>query len=75
MKNRKAVFSIGGMDCTNCGVGIEKMLKKHKGVKAANVSFATNRAEVEFEEGKTTVSDLKGAIVKQGYEAKVVDIQ
>ncbi len=75
MKNRKAVFSVGGMDCAGCSVGIEKTLKKLKGVKAANVSFATGKAEVEFEEGTTTVSQLKDAIVKQGYEAKVADIQ
>ncbi len=75
MKNRKAVFSVGGMDCTACGVGIEKALKKTKGVKAANVSFTSGKAEVDFEEGATTVTKIREAISKQGYEAKVVDIQ
>ena len=74
-RSHKAVFSVGGMDCTACGIGIEKALKKVKGVKSANVSFTAGKADVEFEEGKTTVSKLKDAIVKQGYEAKVLDIQ
>ncbi|MBU1197455.1 cation transporter [Candidatus Micrarchaeota archaeon] len=75
MTNRKAVFSVSGMDCASCSVGIEKSLKQTEGVKGANVSFTSGKAEVEFEEGKTTVTKLKDAIVKQGYEAKVSDIE
>lgn len=74
MTQRKAVFSVGGMDCAGCSTGIEKALKKTAGVKAANVSFATNKAEVAFEEGKTTPSKLKAAIVKQGYSATLLDV-
>lgn len=75
MKTRKLTASVGGMDCAACAIGIEKALKKRQGIRSASVSFATGKAEIEFEEGKCTVSEVKKEIEKQGYKAGIVDVQ
>ncbi len=66
---KKAVIGISGMDCASCAVTIEKSLKSVKGVKSANVNYASGRALVEFDESSVSESDLARAVEKVGYKA------
>jgi P-type Cu+ transporter len=68
----KTTIRIKGMHCASCANAIEKSLKKTKGVKAANVNFASEKALVEHDESATE-KDLHSAIKKTGYDVAKED--
>jgi P-type Cu+ transporter len=77
---RKIAISISGMHCASCSQKIELNLQKMKGVKIANVNFATERATVEFNDKITSEGKIGKVIEKLGYniiresqEEKIVD--
>jgi len=66
---RKTELKIAGMHCASCARVIERALKKEKGVLGTKVNFATEKAEIEFNEKITDVKKLKKAIADAGYKA------
>jgi Cu+-exporting ATPase len=58
---------ITGMTCAACARRIERRLSKAEGVSAANVNFATARATVEYDGGRTAVGRLIEAVKDIGY--------
>jgi len=77
---KKASIPIAGMHCASCAQKIELNLKKLKGIKSANVNFATERATVEFNEKLTNENKINNVIEKLGYsvikessEEKLID--
>ncbi|MEK7631635.1 MAG: heavy metal translocating P-type ATPase [Patescibacteria group bacterium] len=58
------------MHCASCSQLIELTLRKTKGVQAASVNVATERAHVEFDESAVDVPTLEAAVQKIGYGAK-----
>jgi Cu+-exporting ATPase len=64
---KKLTIPISGMHCASCALNIERRLRKLKGVKEANVNYATNRGTVEYEESKVRLDDIKGTIEGLGY--------
>jgi Cu+-exporting ATPase len=69
---KKIVFEISGMHCTNCAGTIEKSVRKVKGVRAAAVNFAADSAQIEFDDKRTSVDEIKKAVQDAGYEAEEV---
>jgi Cu+-exporting ATPase len=73
----KKIIPISGMHCASCAQNIEKSIKKLKGVKSANVNFATEKATVEFDENIIDENKIFEAIEKLGYttikEGETVD--
>ncbi|MFA4954022.1 MAG: heavy metal translocating P-type ATPase [Patescibacteria group bacterium] len=65
----RADLIVTGMHCASCAGIIEKSLRKVPGVTAANVSFATEKARVDFDARKTNVATLVAAVRKAGYVA------
>ena len=59
-------FAIKGMHCNSCANAIEKELKDK--VKSISVSYAEEKAEVEFDETKITEAEIEAVIKKLGYE-------
>lgn len=55
------------MTCATCANTIEKTVSKLDGVHIANVNFATEKLNVEFEEGRTNLQKVKEAVKKAGY--------
>ncbi|HXF43369.1 MAG TPA: cation transporter, partial [Pyrinomonadaceae bacterium] len=54
VENReKLTFGITGMSCASCAAHIEHNLMQTPGVIAAEVNFATQSANVEFDKSKT----------------------
>lgn len=43
-------FKIGGMTCTACASGLERILKKNEKVRKINVNFATEMLDIEYDE-------------------------
>ncbi len=64
---KKDTIPILGMHCAACAQNIEHALKGLDGVASANVNFATEKATVEYDETKLSVTDLHKAIEDAGY--------
>ena len=64
----KAILYLGGMQCQNCAVRIEKTLRQQAGVLSAAVSYAHGTAQVHFEP-PASAQALCQAVEALGYEA------
>lgn len=67
--NKKA-FKIEGMTCSACSNRVERFVKKLDGVINANVNFATETLNVEFDESKLNDEIIENTVVKAGYAVK-----
>lgn len=63
----KEILKIEGMSCVSCAQTIEKSLQKIKGVKRANVNFATEKAVVEYDDQEVIIGHLLKAVEDVGY--------
>jgi len=66
-KSEKAHIHITGMTCTTCAATIEKGLAETPGVEQANVSFASEKASVEYDPTKVDLAKIKHTISQIGY--------
>lgn len=71
-KYQNIQLKISGMHCQACATRIEKILKRQKAVKAAQVNYASEDAQVAYDPKKILVQDLINAIAKAGYSAQEV---
>jgi len=67
MAEKNVTLPVTGMTCANCALNIQRNLKKVKGVKEANVNFATEQATVSFDLEKVQIKDLAEKIYDAGY--------
>ena len=67
MTDRNITLPVTGMTCANCALNIQRNLKKVKGVKEANVNFATEQATVSFDLDQVQIKDLTDKIHDAGY--------
>lgn len=63
----KEILKIEEMSCVSCAQTIEKSLQKVKGVKRANVNFATEKAVVEYDDQEVSIENLRKAVEDVGY--------
>lgn len=68
---KKVTLNVRGMHCASCVALVEKALKKTDGVSEATVNLSTEKAYVEFDESKVSVSKLISAVKNSGYDALV----
>ncbi len=64
----KQIIRISGMHCASCAQSVEKALRKEPGVLNASVSFATEKALVEYETQDVDLRRIGEIIRKAGYE-------
>ena len=62
-----ASFEVYGMTCTLCSLSIEASLEKLDGVKSADVSFAGERAKIEYDGEKIGEDAIKKAVESLGF--------
>ena len=67
---QKIRFQIEGMTCQACASRIEKVLNKKDFVESAGVNFASEEAQVTFDDSKISAADIAKIIEKTGYGAK-----
>lgn len=65
MENK--TYKITGMHCASCSTIISKKLSKLDGVKSVNVNFATEKANIDFDENLINVDKMNNEILKLGY--------
>lgn len=68
---QKQSFAIEGMTCQACATRIEKVLNKKDAIAQAQVNFASEEAQVVFDNQKITTDDVIRFIEKAGYQASV----
>jgi len=66
-KSEKAHLHITGMTCTTCAATIEKGLLKTQGVEGAKVSFASEKATLEYDPSQVSLAQIKNTVSKLGY--------
>ena len=60
-------FSVGGMSCSACVQGIEKTLKKEKGINAVAVSLLEKTMTVDFDENIIPIKRIIALVENLGY--------
>ena len=66
--NQKSTFSIGGMHCASCAVRVKDALVSVEGVAEAVVNPSTESVYVTYNPQVVSVTQIKDAISKAGYE-------
>jgi copper chaperone CopZ len=66
----KVTFEVVGMTCGGCTAKVTDALKKIDGVRAAAVDYQTGRAEIAYNEAKTTSDALLEVIRSTGFKAE-----
>ncbi len=72
---KKLNIPISGMTCANCAMNIERSVKKLDGIKVANVNFASEQANIEFDPQKTAIPQIIEKIEKAGFSVKASSIE
>lgn len=67
----KIRLNVGKMSCVRCSAAVERALKYTNGVVSAEVSYASARADIEYDSKITDIKKIRKAIEKAGYS--VVD--
>jgi Cu+-exporting ATPase len=75
MSDISVTLPVTGMTCANCALNIQRNLKKLKGVKEANVNFATERASVSFDQEQVKIGDLADKIHDAGYGVAMASVE
>jgi len=75
MAEQKITIPISGMTCANCAMNIERAVKKLKGVKNANVNFASEQAVVSFDPEQLNGRDIVKKIQGSGYRVATIKVE
>lgn len=66
-------LQIQGMSCQACANRIEKVLNKQEFIQSANVNFASETAQIQFDDTQINLNDLIHLIEKTGFQAALID--
>ena len=64
----KVTVPIKGMHCASCALVIEKTLSKAEGVKEVKVNYGTEKASIEYDKEKVSLTKMSDSIKPFGYE-------
>ncbi|MDF7673267.1 heavy metal-associated domain-containing protein [Acetobacteraceae bacterium ESL0709] len=64
---------IEGMICDKCVEKLEKLLTMEPGVVGVSISLADKRADIRYDEAKTSARTLCKLIEKAGYDPMIID--
>ncbi len=72
----KSKFKIKGLDCANCANGLERALQKINGIKSVNISFITQKMELEYDETKKDeiIQNIKKVIKKEEPDVTIEEV-
>ena len=66
----KKSLKIEGMTCSACANRVERFVNKLDGINEANVNFAMETLNVDFEESKLKLDDIENTVIKAGYKIR-----
>lgn len=63
----RKIFPVEGLGCAACAARVERVLREHKGVREANVNFASLKARVDYDDSLCSPQSLAKAVSDAGY--------
>lgn len=72
----KSKFKIKGLDCANCAAELERAIQKLDGVESANISFMTQKMELEYDETRKEeiMQNVKEVIKKEEPDVTIEEV-
>lgn len=70
---RKENYKIQGLHCASCKVVIESFLIKQQGIKEVSVNYTSGDMQLEYDETKTDISDIKRSVDSLGDYTLLLD--
>ncbi len=70
-----AEFSIKGMNCAGCELEVNHEVYKLSGIIKSETSYDSGKSNVQFDNSKTNVEEIKQAINSTGYSVTNAEIQ
>ncbi len=72
----KSKFKIKGLDCANCANQLESAIQKLDGVESANISFMTQKMELEYDETRKEeiIQSVKKVIKKEEPDVTIEEV-
>lgn len=72
----KSKFKIKGLDCSNCAAELEREIQKLDGVESANISFMTQKMELEYDETRKEeiIQNVKKVIKKEEPDVTIEEV-
>ncbi len=72
----KSKFKIKELDCANCAAELERAIQKVDGVESANISFMTQRMELEYDEKRKeeVMQKVKKVVKKEEPDVTIEEI-
>ncbi|MBE3035785.1 MAG: cadmium-translocating P-type ATPase [Candidatus Atribacteria bacterium] len=64
----KVTIPIKGMHCASCALVIEKTLSKTEGVKEVRVNYGTEKATIEYDKDRVSLTKMSDLLKPYGYE-------
>jgi len=71
---KKAIMSIGKMECNSCAKNIERSLNNVQGAKVIKINVSTKEGIVECD-NKVNEADLTNAVKKAGYNVNNIKFE
>jgi len=68
MSTKKETYQVEGMSCAVCAQNVESILSSLKGVRAANVNFASASVLIDFDEKHISEEDFEKSVESIGYK-------
>ena len=65
---KRLILSVKGMSCASCAARIEKKVGTLNGVGQVDVNFGAERAAIDYDPEKVSLSTVSEAIEKLGFE-------
>ena len=72
----KSKFKIKELDCANCASQLERAIQKIDGVESANISFMTQKMELEYDETRKEeiMKNVKKVIKKEEPDVTIEEV-
>ena len=74
-KTKQLVIPIIGMHCANCANTVGRNLKRMIGVDEASVSYASERAVINYDPKRVTPDEMIAMIKDLGYSAALAEVE
>ncbi|GLH62503.1 copper chaperone CopZ [Parageobacillus sp. G301] len=63
-------LQVQGMTCNHCKMAVTNALQELEGVNRVEVHLEKGTVDVDFDETKVSIAQLKEAVEEQGYDVK-----
>ena len=70
------ILKVNGIDCANCAAELERAIQKIDGIESANISFMTEKMEVEYNEAikEEIIQKIKKVIKKEEPDVTIEEV-